>query len=68
MNRKKFYLITTILAVAVLISFEIIIYCFVGVDSLAKPGIARTIWLGFPVLVICFTLLRDFIIAKSQRK
>lgn len=67
MNRKKFYLITTILAVAVLIAFEIIMYCFVGVDSLAKAGITRAIWLGFPVLVLCFTFLRDFIILKLKK-
>lgn len=67
MNRKKFYIITTCCGIAAIIIFEILMYCFVGEEVLSKKGIMRTVWINFPIVIFCLSILRDFIIKKIYK-
>ncbi len=65
MNKNKFYIIFTCSIVVVLIIFEIVMYCFVGVDALSKKGIMRIFWIIFPIVILGMSLLRDLIIKRK---
>lgn len=64
MNKKKLYIVTTCCGIAIIIIFEIVMYCFVGEDVLSKKGIIRTLWIHFPIFIFLMSILRDFIIKK----
>ena len=64
MNKKKFYIITTCCLVAAIIAFQIVMYYIVGEETLLKNGKIRSLWLSFPVVFLCLSFLRDFIIKK----
>lgn len=49
---------------AVIIIFEIAMYCFVGEAALSEKGIRRALWIGFPIVIFGLSVLRDLIIEK----
>ncbi len=65
MNKKKFYIITTCCLIAAIIAFQIVMYYIVGEETLLKNGKIRSLWLSFPIVFLCLSFLRDFIIKKN---
>lgn len=65
MNKKKVYIITTCCLIAAVIAFQIIMYYIVGEEVLLEKGKIRTFWLSFPIVFLCLSFLRDFIIKKK---
>lgn len=65
MNKKKFYIITTCCLIAAIIAFQIVMYYIVGEETLLKNGKIRSLWLSFPIVFLCLSFLRDFIIKKK---
>ena len=64
MNKKRFYIITTCCIIAIFVIFEIAVYCLVGEDELIKNEKMRALWIGFPIVVVGLSFLRDLIIKK----
>ncbi len=56
MNKKRFYIITTCCIIA--------IFVLVGEDELIKNEKMRALWIGFPIVVVGLSFLRDLIIKK----
>ena len=64
MNKKRFYIITTCCIIAIFVIFEIAVYYLVGEDELIKNEKMRALWIGFPIVVVGLSFLRDLIIKK----
>lgn len=67
MNKKKFYIITTCCLVAILIVFQIILYCVVGEEELLKNTKLRVLWICFPTVIVILSFVRDYIIKKQSK-
>ena len=65
MSKKKFYIITTCCLIAAIIAFQIIMYYIAGEEALLTRGKLRAFWLSFPIVFLCLSFLRDFIIKKK---
>lgn len=65
MNKKRFYIVSTCIIVAILVVFEIVMYCFAGEEILLQKGPIRTFWIIFPSVIIGLSFVRDLIIHKK---